>query len=369
MVEAPPAVMLNALLVADVISAAAAASVYAPAWSMLMFANVASPVSSVITLAAPRSVRKRVVTGLAWMATATPAIATRLPKLSCSCTVTAGVIGCPAVVLVGCCRNASWLAVPATFVRLNVAGCVAPGVVAVTWNVPGVPFAVAVGAAAIPIALVVTVVGPANVTLAPLAGALNVTDAFDTGFPKASATLARSGAAYAVPTAAVCPLPSNTVMLAAAAGAIWNESLTAESAPAVARKVYVPVARITRSLNMAAPVTSVVPVSVPSSVAAAALRAQGHGGAAHRVVGAVGQPHGDGADRRSRGRARRLLHERQVGRRRRDILQHECRRPAHTGRRGRHHVPARDAVGRRGHARMPGGIADGRQDRQRRRSA
>ena len=119
-------------------------------------------------------------------------------------------------------------------VRLNVAGGDAPGVDAVTWNVPGVWFAVAVGDAAIPRVSVVTVADPANVTLGPLPGGVNVTCTLAMGFPNASATAARRGAAYAVPTGADCPLPSNTVILAAAAGVIWNGLLSADTDPATA---------------------------------------------------------------------------------------------------------------------------------------
>jgi hypothetical protein len=59
-------------------------------------------------------------------------------------------------------------------------------VVAVTWKVPGVPLAVAVGAAAMPLASVVTVVLPAKVTEGPVAGAEKVTGALATPLPKAS---------------------------------------------------------------------------------------------------------------------------------------------------------------------------------------
>ena len=62
------------------------------------------------------------------------------------------------------------------------------------------PFAVNTGDVATPELLVCTAAvadPPANVPLAPLAGAVNVTVAPDTGFPPASVTVATSGFANA----------------------------------------------------------------------------------------------------------------------------------------------------------------------------
>jgi len=54
-----------------------------------------------------------------------------------------------------------------------------------------------------------------KVPLAPLAGAVNVTEAFATTLPPASFTRACKKAAKAVPTAALCPDPLAAEMLAA----------------------------------------------------------------------------------------------------------------------------------------------------------
>jgi hypothetical protein len=62
-----------------------------------------------------------------------------------------------------------------------------------------------------------------NVALAPLLGALKVTDAPETGLPNASVTWATSALANAVLTVADWPPPETVVMLLAAAGVIVTE--------------------------------------------------------------------------------------------------------------------------------------------------
>src|SRR5207249_5084381 len=71
--------------------------------------------------------------GFVAMATVTEAVlVVRFPLTSCICTVTAGVIVLPPPVLVGCCKKASLLAVPAfTLNRLLVPDFVLMGSVAV----------------------------------------------------------------------------------------------------------------------------------------------------------------------------------------------------------------------------------------------
>ena len=71
-----------------------------------------------------------------------------------------------------------------------------------------------VGAVATPLLLVVTVEEPLKVPLAPLEGAVKVTDAPLTGLLFVSRTLACSAVAKAAPTAALCGVPAVAVMLA-----------------------------------------------------------------------------------------------------------------------------------------------------------
>ena len=90
---------------------------------------------------------------------------------------------------------------PAALVKLKFAGADTPAAVAVTVSAPDVPLAVKVVEVAKPLALVVSVsvaVPFANVPLAPVAGAVNVTTAPLTGFLPLSTTVATSGAGNAV---------------------------------------------------------------------------------------------------------------------------------------------------------------------------
>src|SRR5277367_6321352 len=71
-----------------------------------------------------------------------------------------------------------------------------------------------------PLALVVAVLTPpANVPLAPVAGAVNVTTAPGTGAPVTSVTVTASGAANAVFAAALYGVPPVALMFAGASGA------------------------------------------------------------------------------------------------------------------------------------------------------
>jgi hypothetical protein len=83
--------------------------------------------------------------------------------------------------------------------------------------VPAVPFAVNDTEVATPAELVVAVfTPPAKLPLAPLAGAVNVTVAPETGFPKESFTVAWKGLANAVLMAVVCGVPPVAVIDAGA---------------------------------------------------------------------------------------------------------------------------------------------------------
>ena len=100
------------------------------------------------------------------------------------------------------------------FVKLKLAGPVAPVAVAVTVYEPTVPLAVNVGDVATPLLLVVacTVVDPpVNVPLAPMVGAVNVTTTPLVGFPFV-VTVALRGEANEVLTVALCGVPPVAVM-------------------------------------------------------------------------------------------------------------------------------------------------------------
>ena len=73
---------------------------------------------------------------------------------------------------------------------------------------------------------------PANVPLAPLVGAVNVTVAPLTGLLKESLTVACSGAVNAVLTVALCGVPAVAVILAAVPAKLVNKKLAGVETPA-----------------------------------------------------------------------------------------------------------------------------------------
>jgi hypothetical protein len=99
---------------------------------------------------------------------------------------------------------------PEVLVRLKLVVAVTPVTMAVTTSAPIVPLAVKVDEVATPLALVVSVSEfdefEANVPLAPVAGAVKTTKAPLTGEPPII-TVATSGAANAVLSAALCGVP------------------------------------------------------------------------------------------------------------------------------------------------------------------
>jgi hypothetical protein len=101
----PPGVMVKLLLAAGVRPALVAARVKVPALPTLRFLKVAMPFCGVAVNVPPRPVPppRASVTGLV-------AVVTVFPLLSCTATVTAGVIVAPVVALVGCCTNANFVA-------------------------------------------------------------------------------------------------------------------------------------------------------------------------------------------------------------------------------------------------------------------
>ena len=121
---------------------------------------------------------------------------------------------------------------PGRLVRLNVAGWGAAAVVAVTCRSPGVWFAVAGGAVAIPIAFVFTVVDSGECHARPACrGGKRYAASPPADFRRHPARSPAAALRRPYPRAALCPLPSNTVMLTEAAGAIWNGSLNAKAIP------------------------------------------------------------------------------------------------------------------------------------------
>ena len=86
---------------------------------------------------------------------------------------------------------------------------------------------------ATPLALVVAVLTPpANVPLAPLAGALKVTVTPLNGLPPLSFTVAAKGAENAVPIVALCGVPLVAVMEAAGPGLFVREKFAGLATPA-----------------------------------------------------------------------------------------------------------------------------------------
>jgi hypothetical protein len=111
---------------------------------------------------------------------------------------------------------------PAVFVRLKLAVAVTPETVAITVYDPAVVFAVNAGEVATPLELVVAVVvfvAPANVPLAPVAGAVNVTATPLTGDVPFITVTCRF-LLNAVPTVALCGVvPAVAVIEMVGAGA------------------------------------------------------------------------------------------------------------------------------------------------------
>jgi len=95
-----------------------------------------------------------------------------------------------------------------------------------------VELAVKAADVATPLAFVVAVFTPlANVPLAPLPGAVNVTTTPLTGLFPASVTVATNGAANVVLIAALCPEPLVTVTFAAGPGMFVSEKFAGVETP------------------------------------------------------------------------------------------------------------------------------------------
>jgi len=96
-------------------------------------------------------------------------------------------------------------------------------------------FAVNVADVATPLAFVVAVfTPPANVPLAPLPGAVNVTTTPLTGLFPASVTVATNGAPNAVLIVALCPEPLVTATFAGDPALLVSEKFAGVATPATA---------------------------------------------------------------------------------------------------------------------------------------
>jgi hypothetical protein len=144
---------------------------------------------------------------------------------------------------------------------------VAPVALATTlYGPPTVAFAVNVAEVATPLAFVVPVfTPPANVPLAPLVGAVNVTSTPLTGLFPASVTVATKGAANAVAIAVLCPDPLVTTTFAAGPAVLLNEKFAEVAPVALATTLYGPptVAFAVNVAEVATPLAFVVPVFTP----------------------------------------------------------------------------------------------------------
>jgi hypothetical protein len=154
---------------------------------------------------------------------------------------------------------------PVRFVSAKFAEVVL-GELATTLYGPAVEFAVNVADVATPPAFVVAVfTPPANVTLAPLAGGVNVTTAPGTGLLLASVTVTTRGAANAALMVALCPDP---LVIATFPGgtAVFVREKFAEVAPvALATTLYGPpaVEFAVKTTDVATPLALVVAVLTP----------------------------------------------------------------------------------------------------------
>jgi hypothetical protein len=105
---------------------------------------------------------------------------------------------------------------PTVFVSEKLAEVEPVALATTLYGPPAVAFAVNVAEVATPLAFVVAVfTPPANVPLAPLVGAVNVTNTPLTGLFPASVAVATKGATNAVLIAVLCPDPLVTTTLAA----------------------------------------------------------------------------------------------------------------------------------------------------------
>ena len=132
---------------------------------------------------------------------------------------------------------------PGWFVRTKLAVEAVAEDATTLYGPPTMLLAVKTGAVATPLALVVACAvapPPANVPLAPVAGAVNVTTAPLTRFPPLSFTVAWKAVANALVMAAFCGVPAVAVMLAAGPDRIVKLNVAEVALPEVALTVNGP---------------------------------------------------------------------------------------------------------------------------------
>src|SRR5207245_10258387 len=192
-------------------------------------------------------------------------VGTILPKLSNTCTVTAGLIACPTVVVVGCCPNPSLVAVPA--VMLNATLSVVLALPVALSVLEPARLMLRLPNVAIPLASVDCVDVPLNV---PVPADIDITtEALGTLWPNESFAWTVTAGVMVCPATVFVGCCTNATVFTAAALTV-KALLSAESAPADAVSFFVPVRLMLRLLNVAIPVVptpvGVVCVSVPLSV-------------------------------------------------------------------------------------------------------
>jgi hypothetical protein len=155
---------------------------------------------------------------------------------------------------------------PTVFVSEKLAEVEPVALATTLYGPPAVAFAVNVAEVATPLAFVVAVfTPPANVPLAPLVGAVNVTNTPLTGLFPASVTVATKGATNAVLIAVLCPDPLVTTTLAGGAVRFVNEKFAEVAPVALATTLYGPptVAFAVNVAEVATPLAFVVAVFTP----------------------------------------------------------------------------------------------------------
>jgi hypothetical protein len=193
-------------------------------------ADVATPWALVVAVVSPPANVPLAPLAGAVKVTATPLTGLLEASLTVACSCVANAVF--TVALCGVPAVAAMLAgAPAKLVSEKFAE-VAPVVLATTLYGPAVEFAVNVADVATPLAFVVAVFTPAaNVPLAPLPGAINVTTTPLTGLLPASVTVATNGAVNAVLIVALCPEPLVVVTFAGGPTRLVREKFAVVETP------------------------------------------------------------------------------------------------------------------------------------------
>lgn len=159
---------------------------------------------------------------------------------------------------------------PLVLVNEKTAGLLTPDTVALTLYEPVVVFAVNTGADALPVESVVAaaVFDPLKLPVAPVVGAVNVTETFGTGLFAPSRTITLNRVAKFVPTCALWPDPSTTLTCAGALGVFVRVNNAGVPTPlTVAGSWYVPAIKFaTNTFAVAIPPAFVTAVLPPANV-------------------------------------------------------------------------------------------------------